>query len=146
MNCKYNAAYDVQRLNTESALGDAAVHEREEGDKQERFLFTRDNPDLVSYMLALRTELLMRVVMPAVVKHSERERYKSMARFETGPSGNPHYHGFSMGIAGPKVGRVEADVDGEGDVPPETVSEDVRVVLRRVGKGRLRVFRRRGRG
>ena len=42
-----------------------------EGDKQERFHFTRDNPDLVEYMLALRTELHMRIVMPAVVRHDE---------------------------------------------------------------------------
>ena len=60
LNCKYNAAYDVQRLNTASGLGDAAIDDRMEGDKQERFHFTRDNPDLVAYMLALRTELHMR--------------------------------------------------------------------------------------
>ena len=50
MNCKYNAAYDVQRMKTQSALGDASVAAAEAGDKQERFLFTRDNPDLVAYM------------------------------------------------------------------------------------------------
>ena len=81
MNCKYNAAYDVQRMNTKSKLGDASVHAGEGGDKQERFVFTRDNPDLVAYMLALRTELLMRMVMPAVLKHSDKEPYMSMARF-----------------------------------------------------------------
>ena len=45
MNCKYNAAYDVQRLNTASDWGHAAVSDRLEGDKQERFHFTRDNQD-----------------------------------------------------------------------------------------------------
>ena len=55
MNCKYNAAYDVQRMNTKSKMGDASLHEHDVGDRQERFLFTRDNPDLVAYMLALRT-------------------------------------------------------------------------------------------
>ena len=34
-NCKYNAAYDVQRLNTGSATGDAGLRARDEGDKQE---------------------------------------------------------------------------------------------------------------
>jgi len=130
LNCKYNDAYDVQRMNTTSAGGDAALDERSEGDKQERFRFTRDNPDLVAYMLALRTELHMRMVMPAIVPHSDLERYMSMARFETGPGGNPHWHGFGMGAAGPKVERVEADVEGEGDVPPQTLPVDVRTVLR----------------
>ena len=31
------------------------------GDKQERFEFVRDSPDLVAQMLALRTELLMQI-------------------------------------------------------------------------------------
>ena len=68
LNCKYNAAFDVQRLNTASGLGHAAVDDRMEGDKQERFHFTRDNPDLVAYMLALH----MRIVVPAVVNMTKR--------------------------------------------------------------------------
>ena len=84
---------------------------------------------MVSYMLALRTELHMRIVMPAVVKH-DKAPYRCMARFETGPGGNPHAHGFSMGNAGPKVARVKADVEGDGDVAPETVTDDVRGVLK----------------
>ena len=106
------------------------MDEQCEGDKQERFRFTRDNPDLVAYMLALRTELHMRMVMPAIVPHNDLERYMAMARFETGPGGNPHWHGFSMGAAGPKVERVEADVEGLGDVPPQTLPVDVRAVLK----------------
>jgi len=130
LNCKYNDAYDVQRMNTACAGGDAALDEQCEGDKQERFRFTRDSPDLVAYMLALRTELHMRMVMPAIVPHNDLERYMAMARFETGPGGNPHWHGFSMGAAGPKVERVEADVEGLGDVPPQTLPLDVRAVLK----------------
>ena len=53
-----------------------------------------------------------------------------MARFETGAGGNPHYHGFSVGAPGPVVKRVKADVDGEDDLPPQTVTDDVRVVRR----------------
>ena len=130
MNCKYNAAYDVQRLNVKSKIGDASVNDREPGDLQERFLFTRENPDLVAYMLALRTELLMRIVMPSVVKHSDAHPYMCMARAEVGSNGNPHYHGFSMGTPGPRVVRVHADIDGKSDMPPETLSGDLRVVLR----------------
>ena len=126
MNCKYNAAYDVQRMNVKSKLGDASVNDIGAGDSEERFEFTRDNPDLVCYMLAFRTELLMRIVMPSVVKHSKKHPYMSMARAEVGPNGNPHYHGFSMGVPGPRVTRVEGDVDGEGDLPPDTLSGDVK--------------------
>ena len=57
LNCKYNAAYDVQRLNTDGTAGRAGLRTRGEGDKEELFDFTRDNPDLVAYEMALRTEL-----------------------------------------------------------------------------------------
>ena len=72
----------------------------------------------------------MRMVMPTIVRHSEAWPYMVMARFETGDGGNPHYHGFSMGDPGPEVRRVKADVEGQDDVPPETVTEDVRVIRR----------------
>ena len=58
----------------------------------------------------------------------------AMARFEVGANGNPHMHGFSLGKPGPKMTRVEADVREEGDLPPQTVSEDVRVFLKRFEK------------
>jgi len=127
MNCKYNAAYDVQRMNTKSALGDMSVQESVGGDRQERFEFVRDSPDLVAYMLALRTELLMRVVMPAVVRHSATSPYMAMARFETGQGGNPHYHGFSVGLPGPVMKRVRDDDGVHEDLVPMTVTADVRV-------------------
>ena len=98
--------------------------------RQERFEFARDNPDLVAYMLTLRTELLMRIVMPAVVGHSDLEPYMDMARFEVGPNGNPHWHGMSVGRRSPQFRHVKDDVGGEGDLPPETASEDVRACQR----------------
>ena len=127
MNCKYNAAYDVQRMNTKSRLGDASVCAGIAGDRQECFEFARDNPDLVAFMLTLRTELLMRFVMPAVVGHSEGEPYLDMARFETGPGGNPHWHGVSVGRRCPQFRHVKDDIGFEGDMPPETVKADVRL-------------------
>ena len=54
----------------------------------------------------------------------------SMARFETGPGGNAHYHGFNVGTPGPQVLRVKADVEGDGDEAPQTVRLDVRTVSR----------------
>ena len=127
MNCKHNAAYDVHRLNA-GTDGRAAVDESCDGKKQERFLFVRDNPDLVTYMLASRTDLHMHIVMPSVVPHSDTAPYKSMTRFENGPHGNPHYHGFSMGVRGPRMNRVRADVEGVGDEPLD-VDADIRDIL-----------------
>ena len=80
MNCHYNAAYDVQRMNVGSTQGNASLEEGR-GDRRERFTFTKECPDLVAYMIAVRTELLMRVVMPAVVPHSAEAPYMAMARF-----------------------------------------------------------------
>ena len=125
MNCKYNSAYDVQRLNTESTQGVSDVGGSSAGARQERFEFARDNADLVAYMLTLRTELLMRIVMPAVVGHSENDPYMDMARFEVGPNGNPHWHGMSVGRRSPQFRHVRDDVSGGGDMPPETSSGDV---------------------
>jgi len=78
LNCKYNAAYDVHRLNT-GKDGRAAVDESFDGKKQERFLFVKDNPDIVTYMLAFRTALHMHIVMPSVVPHSVCAPYMAMS-------------------------------------------------------------------
>ena len=91
----------------------------------------KDNPDIVTYMLALRTGLTMHIVMPSVVPHSLRAPYMSMSRFETGPNGNPHYHGFSVGTRGPRMNRVRADVDGVGDEPLD-VDMEIRQILEHV--------------
>ena len=132
LNCKYNAVFDVQRMNTKAAgLEESVLGEPQGPGKQERFLFARDNPDLVMFMLSLRTELQMRIVMPTVLWHSEDWPFMCMARFETGANGNPHWHGFAMGLPGPRFERVRADVDGVGDEAPDTASADV-LVLERV--------------
>ena len=127
LNCKYNAAYDVHRLNLESGAREA-LDANAVGRDEVRFLFARDNPDLVAYLLALRTELHMRMVMPAVVPHSEREPYLAMSRSECGGGGNPHSHGFSVGATTPYMDRVRADVDGEGDEAPDVLREEMALV------------------
>ena len=53
----------------------------------------------------------------------------SMARFETGKTGNPHYHGFSVGRRGPIMKRVRDDEKGQEDLPPDTASGDLDVFL-----------------
>ena len=61
-----------------------------------RFDFVRDNPDLVATLLALRTELQMRVVMPAIVPHSDREPFMAMRRFEVGDGGLADHGGATQ--------------------------------------------------
>ena len=136
LNPKYNALYEIHRLNVRAQLGREAVASFDDNTSDVRFDFVRSAPDLVAYMVALRTELSMRVVMPALVPASDAEPYLCMARFEAGDSGNPHFHGFNVGAGGPRLGRVLGDVaadpqDDQGEVsdddgadPEETLREE----------------------
>ncbi len=125
LNAKYNALYEIHRLNVRSALEQDAVRPYDDAFGDVRFDFVRSAPDLAAYVVALRTELAMRVVMPEVLPHTRAQPYLTMARFETGPGGNPHFHGFSIGAGGPALGRVRADVgDGVGDTPSGSDDED----------------------
>ena len=88
--------------------------------KDVRFDFARGNPDIVQYMVALRTELLMRMVLPTTVPHDAAKKVLSMVRFEWGQSGNPHGHGFSVGDGNPVLPKeIRADFPdgGAGEVP-----------------------------
>ena len=137
-NTHYNRSFDVQRLNVAATW---LAGDPEDRFRRARSAFVQENADLVSQIMALRVELTMRVVMPAVVPHSRRYPYLCMARFETGSGGNPHAHGFSVGLPGPRMGRVHADVDGgeadpaKGDLPPSILAEDVAVLLRWLWQG-----------
>ena len=132
LNCKYNAAYDLHRLNVAASVApDTQVpvfDVRREGwsgreHARERFAFIRDSPDLATYMVSLRTELMMRVLMPTLVPHSAAKPFLVMGRFEVGPGGNPHVHGFTAGDGNPRLLRVRADVEGVGDLAPASDSE-----------------------
>ena len=70
-NCRYNYAYDVQRLNTSAEFVREALTSRMDEHDHVRFAFTKGSPDLVAFQLTLRTELNMRVVMPTVVPHNK---------------------------------------------------------------------------
>ena len=74
-----------------------------------------DNPDLAMFMIALRTELHTRIVIPAVLPGSPAD-VLSLARFEAGDrSGNPHFHGLSYAKGKPRVGWVRATEDEKAD-------------------------------
>ena len=125
-NCAYNKAYEIHRLNLAGRSAREALLGPEDMYGSTRFDFVRTAPDIAIYMVSLRTELEMKMVMPTIVPHSEQEPFLSMSRFECGPGGNPHHHGFAYAAGNPRLGRVQADVEGDGDLPPETpdVSSD----------------------
>ena len=102
-NFKYNAAYELHRLNVGAELGREAVESFDDTLRDVRFDFVKSAPDLACYMHALRTELAMRIVMPALLPHNKEQPYLAMARAEFRP--HPHYHGFSVGANGPRLGR-----------------------------------------
>ena len=130
LNCKYNSVFDVQRLNIDAppAVAAAAVDPENQAEARTRFSFVVDAPDLVTHAIALRTELLMRIVMPAILPCSEQEPFLSMARFEASPGGHFHAHGFAYAARNPRLARIRADPVGGGaedEAPPS--SEDTLV-------------------
>ena len=124
LNCGYSHIYDIHRFNVgvDAETARAAVAAKDGTDlRRVRFQFTRNAPDICSYMMALRSELHMRVVMPTIVPHTKRCDFQVMARYEVGTSGNPHWHGLCVGANNPSLKRVKEDVSGtccgSGDVP-----------------------------
>ena len=117
LNAKYNALFEVHRLNVRGQLERDAVGQYADTLSDVRFDFVRSAPDLAAYMIALRTELAMRMTMPAIVPHTPAQPFLAMARFETGKGGNPHFHGFTIGAGGPALKRADADLsaDRKGD-------------------------------
>ncbi len=55
LNCRYNAAYDIHRLNVGSQVARAAVDVADDARAADRFAFIRDCPDLATFMLGVRT-------------------------------------------------------------------------------------------
>lgn len=60
LNPKYYMVYDIHRFGSTTAKDTPLT-------STTRNLFLRDHPDIASYMFALKTELTMWIVMPAVV-------------------------------------------------------------------------------
>ena len=95
-NVKHNALHEIHRFNVRSALGRQAVESFQDGFADVRFDFVRSAPDVATWMHALRTELSMKAVMPAVLPQAKHAPYLSMARFETGSSGNHTFMAFVL--------------------------------------------------
>jgi hypothetical protein len=111
LNCGYrgyNNVYDIHRLDVGAQCAAEAVKSPEDMYKSVRTNFVRNAPDLVTFQIALRTELIMKVVLPTIVPSSEEHPFMPVGRFETGPStGNPHTHLFAVG-----TGNEVFDSDG----------------------------------
>ena len=105
MNCGwrgYNCVYDIHRLNVGATLVAEAVLSAEDVQRAVRRAFVRDRPDIVTFMVALRTERLMRGVIPSVVPHNGRDKCMALGRCEWGSgTGNPHVHGMVYGAGNP---------------------------------------------
>ena len=99
-----------------SSLAREALRTDSDNAADVRFNFVRSAPDLAAFMIALGAELSMRIVMPAVLPSTDWQPFRAMGRFETGDSGNPHLHGFTVASGGPRLGRVRGDVEAD---PPE---------------------------
>ena len=82
VNPKYNAVFDVQRLNADMGLVREALTQREDAHARVRFAFTRDRPDLVTHQVAIRTELTFRMAMASVVPHGPDAPFLPLWRFE----------------------------------------------------------------
>ena len=111
---------------TDASLRHALVAS-DDAAKKFRYEFVRHAPDIVVYLHALRAELHMRMVMPAVLGSTEEVPYLGMARMETGGGGGPHWHGLSYGYKNPRVDvsseRLVQDAGpADADVQPPSLS------------------------
>ena len=132
LNHRYNYDYEVHRLNVrDRAATRHAVTSNDAEAKRHRFNFVRDAPDVVVKLHSLRAELHMKVVMPAVLGSSDDQPCLGMARMETGPNGNPHFHGMSYAHGNPRLDGVK-EVVTEGSGVAEDAAEGSGVARLRV--------------
>ena len=107
LNCPYNYLHEIHRFQKDERCLDAL--ERESRDL--RFRWSLDNPDILCQLHAIRVELIIRMVMPAVVPPTPSYPFQYWARFEEGFNGNPHAHGIANGPFNPSFDNVVKDED-----------------------------------
>jgi hypothetical protein len=115
LNCAYNYACDIHRLNVGAEFGVLAVQPGGDVREQERFDFCRDPPDVVGFVVVSCAELEMKIVMPQVVPHSSAHPCECIAQFEVGDGGNLHLHGFGVGQDNLQLGRLREDARSAAD-------------------------------
>ena len=102
----------------------ACLHPTSKASRQLRFQWSLDNPDIVCYLHALRVELLVHLVMPAIVPTSRVAPFQYWVRFEEGSGGNPHAHGLSYAAGNPSISGLRQSIEKEGsdgDLAEESV-------------------------
>ena len=113
LNYRYNCDYEIHRLNVGDALAREAVCSNDAASRRVRYGFVRDAPDIVAYMHMLRGELIMKMVTPSILPHSELSPYLTMARMETGGGGAPHLHGVSYCAGNPTLDDCREALEGD---------------------------------
>ena len=107
LNCPYNYLHEIHRFQDDRLCLDAISR----ASKDMRFRWSLDNPDIVCQLHAIRVELIIRMVMPAVVPPTRKFPFQYWARFEEGYSGNPHAHGLAYAPFNPSFDNVVQDAD-----------------------------------
>ena len=76
-----------------------------------RFRWSLDNPDIICQLHAIRVELMLRMVVPAIVPPTSRYPFQYWTRFEEGYSGNPHAHSILYRPFNPSFDNVVKDAE-----------------------------------
>jgi hypothetical protein len=117
LNCPYNALHDIHRMNVDAKQGREALTSVDPILNQVRYDFIRDSPDMAATVFAVRSELNMRMVMPAVLPGEPGVPFRCMGRVEMSKNGMPHVHLVAVGAGNPCLAHdVEDDVNTCGDV------------------------------
>ena len=105
LNCPYNYLHEIHRFQTDKNC----LNQLNADSKYMRWRWSLDNPDIVCQLHAIRVELIIRVVIPAVVPPTPSNPFQYWARFEQGYSGNPHAHALGYGPFNPSFDNVVKD-------------------------------------
>ena len=105
LNYAYNFDYDAHRLNVVESVDNMlrVLRSNDAASNNVRFRFARDSPDVITYLHALRAELLIKIVVPTILGSSKDCPSLVMARYENGPGGNPHWHCLGYGDSNPRM-------------------------------------------
>ena len=116
LNCPYNYLHEIHRFHAD----DATLRGTDAESRSRRVKWCYDHPDMVCFLHALRVELLVRMVMPAIVPTSSTQPFHYWVRFEEGLSGNPHAHGLAYAAGNPSLCGVESRTRrAEAEMPEE---------------------------
>ncbi len=118
LNLPYNLLYEIHRFHKavsecsgRSSNAPSVDHlDPKSSDAQSaRCEWVLDNPDIVSFMHALRIELIVERIVANVVPKEEGVPFQYWLRFEFGSGGNPHVHGQAWTKGNPDIECIVKD-------------------------------------